>query len=312
MAMNKKAVFFTMIAIVFLAVLFYSMNIRANYSLRDKSNIIGDRIKSVDFFIDDMEQDIVRGTYIGMFRALLGVQQYITSEGEFLNNTQATFKEILLNGSIDGQYMSVMNQTELTVWIGKIQDEADKLAIEFNYSVNDVFLYHDNPWIVSVDLNVTMRIKDKRNTASWSRDQIISTSVNITTFEDPLYTKYTYGRVINTIQKSNISDFTTGIDTTNLLYHLDNSMYIESNSSPSFVMRLSGNLSGSPYGIESLVNLKKFEDVKLDILDKSCVDYIYFSNATPVSYLINYTYNWFRLDNVSNHLGIYEVEHLID
>jgi len=311
MAMNKKAVFFTDMSLILLMLVFYSLNIRTSYSLRDKSYVIGERIKSVDFFIDDLEKDIQRGVYISMFRSVLGIQQYITSTGEFLNDTQETFKEILLNGTIDGSYISVMNQTELNVWIGKIQSEAGTVGITFNYTINDVRLYQKNPWVIAVDLNVTMHIIDMKNTASWSRDQVITSELNITTFEDPLYIKYTYGRIISTIKQTNITDFTTGTNTDNLLYHIDNSLYRNSTSAPSYIMRLSGNLSNSSFGIESIVNLKAFEDAALTIKDKSCIDYIYFSNNTPQAWFINETYNWLKLDNESNHLGMYEVEHLI-
>jgi len=310
--MNKKAVVFTMISIVFVGLIYMSMTINSGFTMREKSLVIGNRISSIDFFIKDLEKDIERGAYIALFRSILGIQQHITSEGEFLNDTQGVFKEVMINGSIDGNYMSVMNDTELSVWISKIQVEASKIAIRFNYTINDVRVYHDNPWILSLDLNVTMNINDIKGTASWSRDQIITTTINITSFEDPLYIVNTYGRVINTIEKSNITDFTDGDDTTNLLEHIDNSYYIESNSSPSFLLRLSGNLSNSTYGIESIVNLKSLEDVSLIIEDKSCVDYIYFSSQNPASYSINNTYNWFKMDNVSNHLEVYEVAHLVE
>ena len=76
-------------------------------------------------------------------------------------------------------------------------------------------------------------------------------------------------------------------------------------------MRLGGHLTNSSFGIESIVNLKSFEDALLSVQDKSCIDYIYFSNRSPASYRINETYNWLRLDNESGHLATYEVEHLI-
>ncbi len=310
MAMNKRAIFFTIIALVFLTLLFFSMNVEKSYTLRERSAVIGERIKSVDHFIDDVEKDIQRGTYIASFRSLLGIQQYITSKGTFLNDTQASFREILINGTINGEYMSVMNETQLSIWIEKIQHEAGKVAIELSYRINSVRLYQETPWMVGIDLNVTLNISDMRNTASWTRNQVITTDLNISTFEDPLYTVYSYGRVINTIEESNITDFTNNSNTSNLLYHLDHSLYIESNSSPSYVMRLSGNLSASDRGIESLVNLKKFEDMLLDVKEKSCVDYIYFSEDDPTNWLINNTYNWFRLDNQSNHLAVYEVQNL--
>ncbi len=311
MAIGKKAVVFTMIAIAFLCLLFFAMNIEKSYTLREQSFITGDRVKSVDFFISDLEKDIQRGTYIAMFRAMLAMQQHITSEGRYLNDTQATFEELLINGTIDSGYVSVMNGTELKVWIAKIQQEAGKVAIRFNYTINSVRLYQVNPWIVSADLNVTMDIFDSRKTAVWKRNEIITESLNITTFEDPLYTANTFGRVIYTIQKSNVTNFTVGTDTSGLLYHVDNKLYIASSSAPSYIMRLSGNLSNSSFGIESIVNLKDLEDSKIDTLEKSCIDYIYFSSSSPPSFLVNNTYNWLRLDNESGHLARYGVTNLV-
>jgi hypothetical protein len=310
MAVGKRGVFFTVIAIVFLTIMYFSVSLQHRYSLREQSFIIGDRVRSVDFFIDDIERDIERGAYIATFRALLGIQQHITSEGSFLNDTDATFEEVLLYGTINGTYLSVMNDTELNVWIARIQSEASRIAISFNYTVNSVRLYQIDPWTVSVDLNVTLNISDDRDTAAWTRDQIISTTVNITSFEDPLYAVYTYGRVINTIQETAVTDYTDGTNTTNLLTHIDGGYYRTSSSGPSYLMRLGGNLSNSTYGIESIVNLKRLEDALLPIEEKTSIDYLYFSNQTPTRYLINNTYNWFRLDNLSGHLARYEVENL--
>ena len=303
---------FTLTSVVFITLLFFSLSADKRYSLHESTTAASQRIRSVNHFIGEIEQDIQRGTYIATFRALLGIQQYITANGQFLNDTQATFGEILVNGTIDGAYISVMNSTELNVWIAKIQQEAAKVAIRLDYRINDVEIYHESPWIASVALNVTLNISDIRGTASWLRDQIIVSQINITTFEDPLYAVYTYGRIINTVLQTNITEFAVGNDTTGLLYHLDRSLYINSTGGPSYVMRLSGNLSGSPYGIESLVNLRRFEDMLLEVKERSCVDYVYFSNESVTSYLINNTYNWFRLDNASDHLRIYQVEHLAD
>ncbi len=311
MAIGKRGVVFTLIAIAFLSLIFFAMSIGQSNTMREQSMVTGDRVRSVDFFISDLEKDIQRGTYIAMFRAMLAMQQHITAEGSFLNDTQVTFEELLVNGTLDSQYVSVMNGTELKVWIAKIQEEAGKAAIKFNYTINKVRLYQKNPWVVSADLNVTLDIRDSRNTARWKRNEIITESLNITTFEDPLYTVNTYGRVIYTIQKSNVTNFTVGSDTSGLLYHVDNKLYIASTSGPSYIMRLSGNLSNSSFGIESIVNLKDLEDSKISTVEKSCIDYIYFSNSSPPSYLINNTYNWLRLDNESGHLARYGVSQLI-
>ncbi len=309
--MNKKAFVFTITSIIFLTVLMFSMKITHSYSLRDRSLVIGERVRSIDYFISDLEQDIRRGAFIAGFRALLGLQQHITAQGAFLNDTQAAFKEVFINGTIEDEPLSIMNETELVVWIDRMQQEADKLGIIFDYRIDGVRIFHANPWVVTIQLNISMNVTDRQGTATWERTSVIYSLVNITDFEDPLYTVYTGGRVANSIRKTNISDFTDGTDTDNLMYHIDNDLYISSPSAPSYIDRLSGELNASPSGIESIVNLNRFESVQLPLKNKTCVDYIYFSDLEPQSWLINGTYNWLRLDNESNHLGIYEAGHLI-
>ena len=142
------------------------------------------------------------------------------------------------------------------------------------------------------------------------RTNPLNTTLKITSFEDPLYTVETYGRVISIIQEANITDFVVNGNTSNLTNHIDNSYYIPSTSAPSFLMRLKGNISNSTNGIESLVNLKKLESVGITPEVKSCVDYIYFSSDDPTNWQINNTFNWFRLDNESGHLDTYEVANL--
>ncbi|MEM4267487.1 MAG: hypothetical protein QXK37_01515 [Candidatus Woesearchaeota archaeon] len=309
----KKGFFFTLTAMVFLVLLFLYISLDYQTRLRDKAIVIDSRVTTLDHFVDDLEKDIERGVYIASFRSLLAIQQYITSKGEFLYDTDDVIEEIIINGTINGEYMSVMNDTQLSIWVERIRVEAVKTGIYFNYTLNDISISHSDPWTLTISLDVTEYIQDRNGLAYWSRNKRINTSLSIVGFEDPLYTVNTFGRVINTIEKSSITDFVgPNNDTTNLLYHLDNSLYIDSQSAPSYLMRLKGDLNSSPYGIESLVNLIELEANDINTLNKSCIDYIYFSKESPEHYLIKNTYNWFRLDNESGHLARYEVEELIE
>ena len=80
-----------------------------------------------------------------------------------------------------------------------------------------------------------------------------NTSVSLINIRDPIYSVYTYGRVPNTIRITNVTDYVndSNNDTSQLRYHINHSFYVENILSPSFLMRLEGNFSKSPYGIES-------------------------------------------------------------
>ena len=311
MALNKKSMFFSIIAITLISLIIFSFTTCTNYKLRDKVMVTETRIYSMNSFIDDVEKDIERGLYISGFRSLMSMEQYITNNGIFLYDTNSCFKEAFLNGSINNSQMGLMNESTFINWTQRIKEEAVKLDIIVDFDIHDMIIYQENPWAVNIAINVTLNVEDVKKTASWQRPLYITTNISIQELEDPLYVINSHGRVTNTIIKTDITDFIgPNNETTNLKTHVNNSYYIESNTAPSFIMRLEGNLSGSPYGIESLVNLEKFQAQEVPIRDRSVVDYIYFGDQTTTNFNIKDMQSWFKLDG--GHLETYECEDLTE
>ena len=309
MALNKKSMFFTITAIALIALVVFSLTIYTSYRLRDKVMVTETRIYSMNSFIDDVEKDIERGLYISGFRALMSMEQYITDNGIFLYNVTSCFKEAFLNGTINNSQMGLMNESTFINWTQRIKEQAIKLDILVDFDINKVIIYQEDPWTVNIAIDLTLDVEDVKKTASWQRPLYITTNISIQGFEDPLYVINSYGRVTNTIIETNITDFIgPNNETTNLKTHVNNSYYIESNTAPSFLMRLEGNLSNSSYGIESLVNLEKFQAQEVPIKSRSVVDYIYFGDQTTINYHIMNMPPLFMLDY--KHLARYECEDL--
>ena len=307
--MLKKAMFYTSAAIALTLVIIVIYGTYTSYKYSDRMESIGTRIETVNFFIRNIEKDLNKGAYISGFRALLSFNQYITSNGSFLDNSNARFKELFLNGTLKQQPMPLMQGSTFTDWANKISVEADKIDIISNFTINDVQLNQTDPWSVTIGINITLNARDKRNTSSWVRERHLTTKVNIVGFEDPLYTVNSKGRVSNTIRIANNTNFVVGGDVTNLIAHANNSYYVYHNDSPSFLMRLEGNLGNSTVaGIESLVNLDKFQQQGLDLKDRSIVDFIYFGAQNTVNYRINKTPEWFKLDQ--DHLAFYQTQNV--
>ena len=235
--------------------------------------------------------------------------QRIADEGVFIEDLENGFNELVLNGTYKDEEMGLMRESTFTEWAERVAKEAEKTGIAVNFTVHNVSINQTDPWYISVDANINMTIRDKKNTSSWKKTEHVITEVGIENFEDPLYVVKSIGKVTNVIVRSPITDFVDGNDPSNLVKHLNNSYYIESNVSPNFLMRLQGDLSNSSTGIESLVNLKEFQEQGVTIKDRSAVDYIYFGTETTTNYRINKTYEWFKLDEY--HLKIYEAEDII-
>ena len=211
-----------------------------------------------------------------------------------------------------------MTDSTFTDWANKISAEANKVDILFNFKINEVILNQSDPWGVDVGLDISLDIKDKRNTSYWIRNRYLVNRISIIGFEDPLYVVNSKGRVTNAIMQTNITQFVVDGKVENLLEHMNNSWYMAHNDSPSFLMRLQGDLGNSSNGIESLVNLEKFQQQGLAIKDRSVVDYIYFGTKSTTNFRVNNTPEWFKIDgslpapglSKNEHLDVYQVRNI--
>lgn len=306
--MSKKGIFYTTAAIALTIVVIATYSSFSTNRLSDKMDVVQNRIETVNFFIKDVERDIGKGVTIATFRTLLSFNQFIATNGTFIDDIDERFRESFLNGTINKQQLSLMKDSTFTDWANKISAEADKVDINFNFTIKDVQINHTDPWTVAVGLNISLDIRDKRNTSHWVRDRYLVNSLSIIGFEDPLYIVKSNGRVTNLVIKSNITQFVVNGNVQNLLRHTNDSWYISHNDSPSFLMRFEGNLANSTYGIESLVNLGEFEAQGLALKDRSIVDYIYFGTGSTTNFRINNTPTWFKIDQ--GHLETYRVSNL--
>ena len=158
-------------------------------------------------------------------------------------------------------------------------------------------------WTVEARANATITLSDSSGLASFSANHTAVAQVSVVGFEDPVYVINTFGRVTNIINQTPYSHFIVGNSTANLLDHVTHGFYYAHNDSPSFLMRLQGDLRGSSFGIESLVNLSKLSGEDVPISSKTVVDYLYFGNTTPSSSAVSGMPAWFLLDN--NHTSVY-------
>lgn len=300
--------FFTIIGITLVGILILSFNLSTHYDRSDTAFVTEMRIYSMNNFIIGVEDDLERGLYITSVRSLISLSEYIAENGTFLDDTGQRFSEAFLNGTVNGTAIIMMNDSTFLNWTERISEQAAKLMIAANFTVNDIAIFHEDPWAVTVALNITMLTEDMKQTASWERTTLVRTNISILEFEDPLYVVNTQGRVANKIIVTNITNFVVNNDTTNLQLHVNHSYYLASEQAPSFLMRLEDNLSSSPYGIESLVNLDTLTLQGIPTKTRSVVDYIYFGDQSVTDHEILFMPEWFRLDD--EHLEVYECEDL--
>ncbi len=317
MVMKKKAVFFTFIAILLLAILLLSFSIFSTYRLRARSLVIETRVITMDSFIKDLEKDINRGLFISSHRSILTLVQYVTSTGNFLDNSTEQFYEVIFNGTVNGEEQGLIQNTTFPDWMEKMQVQGRQIDLIINFSLQRLEIGMLDPWHVGIDTEIQILIEDMLGVAQWNTSRNVTASVSIMGFEDPIYAVKTDAKVFNVINETPFEDFVVNNDTANLQLHANNSYYVAQSTAPDFLMRLEGNFNASPQGIESMINLQKLDDQGIELQARSAVDHIYWSNKAVASYYIDGMPSWFMMDDEYNnetgqtHLEFYEVDGLI-
>lgn len=299
---SKKGVMFTIVAIMLVGVLLASVVLVTKTNYKDKSFVALTRVSSMNDFIKSVEQDAQRSLMIAGYRGVISLEREIATNGSFIPNLSAYFGEVMINGTLNGVSQDLMTDASINDWSSRINEEASKVNINLIVTPISVEVYHESPWSIVVELEATMNFTDTNNLASWYYNKTFTKNIDISSFEDPLYIVNSYNKVTNLIILANNTDFVneSNNDTSILYSHLNNSFYTASSDAPSFLMRLEGNLSPSPFGIESLVNLPDFSKQSVPLLDKSVVDYQYFdSNYSGGSDYCDFEGmpSWFRISD---------------
>ncbi|MBI2135344.1 hypothetical protein HYU09_05105 [Candidatus Woesearchaeota archaeon] len=314
---GKKGIFFTFAAVALSLVIIFSFRVYTDYGLKDQMDPIESRVTTMNSFITSMEKDIENVIFIVGFRSLLSIEDYMMDHDTFLNignypSLDVAFEGSFLNGAIPRgateDKMPLMDNNTFLNWTQRMEEEANKTDITLDFTINDVTITHSEPWQVDVSVDLTISVKDRKKTASWSIDREFTKQINITGFVDPLYLVNNDGKVNNTIRKTIVPDFN---DEDDLDTHLINSYYIEHSDAPSYLMRFENDLGSSSYGIESLVNSEEIEDAGLVPKIRSAVDFVYYgAQVVQICEVEDPSYNWFYLDFNSpyDHLDFYNAE----
>jgi len=309
---DKRGVFYTILSIMFVSfAVFIVTQKTGDYRYTDEMSIIQTRVYSMDAFLDDIEDDLQRELYITGYRSISSLVEYIISYGEFIDDIDFRFQEAFMNGTINNETIVLMVNNTFPDWLERVTNQGKKMGVFMNMTISNIQLYHVSPWFVNVSADFAFNITDMANTAKWNRTLSLKSKIDIHGFEDPLYIINSLGRMTNFINNTSFEgNYTTGsgasFDPDNLLNHTLGSYYATHNDAPSFLMRFENNLSASPYGIESMVNLPELQSQGLDIYEKCVLDYIYWSGSSPTSYQVNKMPLWFRID--SSHITKYQVD----
>jgi hypothetical protein len=303
---NKKAIFFTIMAISLLSLFLVSYSV---YSFVQNREGINRRIKTMNSYISSLEEDIPRKLYITGYRIIFVMGEKIIKEGNYINNLDSNFSEAFFNGTIGGEDYAADNDgllygTLFKDMVREINKRANSLNINVSFINPKILISQDDPWRVKISLESNLIIKDRGDLANWNRDSAFYTYIPIKNFEDPLYTLNTNAKVVNKFVQTNYS---VPISVGNIIAHAENSYYINHTDAPSFLQRLEGDLTPDPdnNGIESLVNTHELSRQGIIVKEKCTIDYIYFSDTSCSPSATYGAGGWIKID--ATHLDVYGV-----
>lgn len=312
MALNKRAVFFTFTALIFLSLLIIAGSVSTVYDMRERNFVLESRIYTIDNFFTDVETDLEKAAYIAGYRSFVAISNQVLLTGEYRSDIDSSFEEVFIYGTIDGENSSLMTNNTFSTWVEKIQLEAEKLDLTLNLTINDISIEQDDPWNVRINIDLNIVIVDEQNISRYNSQEVLASYVEIEGFTDPIYLIKTGGLVEREIRRSPwAGNFTNGTNIDNLLNHTYEGYFINDDDAPNYLQRLEGILDvGSQYGIESLVNIDELVAAGVSVKDKTIVDHRYFVGAKPNALHVTGAPSWLKIDVSGNHLELYQVTEL--
>ncbi|MBN1646147.1 hypothetical protein JW868_03870 [Candidatus Woesearchaeota archaeon] len=314
---SRKGFVYTVISIFFVVIVIFLGVFYAQYDFIDSQKLKESRVRSVNNFVKSFYYDGDRAIYIASFRTLIGLEEYVSQKGVYLDDVEEAFKEVFYYGNFSGTNFEIMNDSSFREYEQRVNALANEFNLNFSTNVTDIRLTQLSPWDLTVFVDVHFILNDTKDIVDWEEDYTFNTTVPIFDLKDPFYSVETLGKLTNTLRITNITTFVNDVgdanDTTGLQTHLNESFYTTSADGPSFLMRFEGNFSTDPEGngIESMVNLRilgdQGEPIGTNI--KSVIDYIYFSEVNTTRWCniqnMEFVPDWFMLD--TGHVGIYQI-----
>ncbi|MFQ5474552.1 MAG: hypothetical protein ACE5DM_01820 [Candidatus Nanoarchaeia archaeon] len=304
---SKKSFLYTIIAITLLLMITFASTAVYQYKYREQSAVAEARVSTMDNFLDDLGDDIEKGVQTASYHAIIGMTNYVVESLSYLDDSEQRFKELFALGTIYGNESFAMENNSFQDWTDKMRIEAEKIGVNVTFSIESLEVYPIDAWTLQVSTNVTVLSEDIRHIATWTRSYSISSNIPIEGFEDPFYAVETGNGVFKIINRTIFEgNYVVGNDTTNLQIHMNNTLYAGFNASPSFMMRFEGDMNGSEYGIESLVDKLEISSYHPCPNGTSNTDILYWQCSLVNAKRVANMPSSFYMDNETGDEGRYE------
>ena len=257
--MNKKGIFFTIIAVVLvgLGVLFFNLTLTQEGVTADEL-----RIAQLNNFFKEMDENYLERALHTSSHHTFEAMLDMVETGGLIVDFDTKFSEIVQ----DGQYYDASE--DLDVIIPSMEDKSfyeliDKITIKAEdvYNIGDgldvgivasVGVSQSHPWFLDVETNVSMNVTGTVANFTVNK-KIVRTRLDVNGFRDPMHIDEFGVSYIGSIQNTSTEEIDWGLPTFD--DHVTLGTYVYSGGGPSFLMRLTDpSQSSSCCGIESILD----------------------------------------------------------
>ncbi len=291
MAVNRRGVFFTIMALLVLAFILASESTRVTPITTTLADTSAARVRAVsmDNYLSAFEQHAAASMATAGYFTLQNLSGRVRTDKAYIKDMNASVRFCMSN---DTYAYSCLNATQtLSSSINQLVDLADaRMGITTDYRIQRVWVTEERPFEVIFWMNISYNVSD--SFAAWNvEERIISAPVIVTGIEDPLFA---YANGTGLAHRRNFSEtripprqFT---NTTFYAYYTNRS-YIRNpgknepgtyDHGPSVLQRYTGQMvNGSDCcGIETLLHLSEINVTAAADprrVNWSYVDYTFFS-----------------------------------
>lgn len=165
-------------------------------------------------FFTTIEKDLTRAAEISGRRAVVAALDYIISNNTPLdtystaygNGAEGALRELVVEGKLNGENISLMENQTVSYWISSIIDKAREFEYNINITDTSIEIKPYSSFYFTVEVQLYGRITDIEGRFVYEgeipRDRKISTKVSIIGLEDPLFPLRTNGKAHRIIQPS--------------------------------------------------------------------------------------------------------------
>jgi len=199
--MFSVIVFFLSVTLVGLIAIQRSL---VSYS-REKM-FIETRIRAINNHYDSVIRDLGKTIEGSTQRAIIACLNNISSNNVPLSEANATIRELILNGTLDGEKNILMENTTIPYWVQQIEDVSTLRGFDVDIDtgmINKTLVVRPySSFYLLVEVDVGINITDIQGVSNLNRVTHTEKTVSTEGLEDPLYVLYFQGLSSNYVWES--------------------------------------------------------------------------------------------------------------